>query len=412
MGCLALALVACLVAGLFSAFQFWLNGKLEGHPHEFLPLMVRHVMSWSTWGLAAPGILWLSRRWGLRGTAPSEPVKERSDGRSSDSRLRRGVGLQTNRSIRRGFENEDGGAKTRSGAEGLVHRLARSALVRHLVVSIGWAALHRPFHVWIAWYPFWGSGPPGDFVRDFTFLTLFSDIALYWSLVLGWTLFEQRQLLRKRELDALRLTGERNAARLAALEQQVRPHFLFNVLHALQSLQRDGKLRKAQRVVEHLSVLLRSILRQDGPPQISLRKELELVQPYLELMAVRFGDKVRVTFDVTPDAADGLVPRLILQPILENAFLHGVEAQVGPCQIWVVARVDNETLTIEVHDPGPSPLAGSRRGTGLGMRNVRDRLEALGGGCLTLQQVSNRKGTIAVLRLPWQVDAGELVRNS
>lgn len=351
----AKTLAVSAVLGVLSGAQFWLNATLEGFGPDLPAVLARHVPSWWTWGLAAPFILHATERWPVRGAA-----------------WRRG-------------------------------------LSRHVSIALLFALAHRPFHVWFAWFPFWGRGDALAFVRDFSFFSLFTDVALYWGLVAAKTVYDQRTQLHTRDLLTLRLESELSAAKLAALEQQLRPHFLFNTLQALQTLLAEERTEEARDLVAHLSDLLRSVLDEDTPSEVSLREELELAAPYLALMSVRFGARLKVSSDVSAEAADARVPRLILQPLLENAFLHGVEGRRGAGRVAIEARVEARQLVLEVHDNGPGPLASERRGGGLGLANVRGRLDAQYGPRAQCSLMPRQGGgTRARIEIPWRVELFEL----
>lgn len=350
----AISLAVAFAIGVLAGVQLWLNATLEGYALSLSDVLMRQVPSWLTWGLLAPSILsWADRR-SLRGSA------------------------------------------------------WRGHLAWHLGVSLALALLHRPFHVWYVWYPFWGRGPVWDFVRDYTFFSLFTDVAIYWSLVGARTVLAQRADLRERELRSVRLSGELAQAKLSVLEQRLRPHFLHNTLHALQVLQTDGRIAEARTVVERLSELLRVVLAEDAPSEVTLREELRLAEPYLELMKVRFGDRLSIEADLRGSAADGLVPRLVLQPLLENAFLHGVEGRRQAGRVAVSGRLEGTDLVVEVVDDGPGPGGSSHRGSGLGCESVRRRLEARYGDTASFELAAAGVGSVARLRLPMRIELGHL----
>ncbi len=176
-------------------------------------------------------------------------------------------------------------------------------------------------------------------------------------------------------------------ARLEALKMQLHPHFLFNTLNSILPLvfrDRDA----ASRTVVRLADLLRLSLQNEGSDLITLRKELELLQVYLEIQQTRFQDRLTVRLDVEPGLADVLVPNLILQPLVENAIKHGISARPGSGRVEVRAwKLDGGRLGLRVADDGPGPSEVGRRqgGEGVGLRNTRDRLELLYPGDHTLQ---------------------------
>ncbi len=204
------------------------------------------------------------------------------------------------------------------------------------------------------------------------FVTYAAIVGATWALSYG-------RLTRERELRASQVKTRLLSARLEALKMQLHPHFLFNTLNSILPLvfrDRDA----ASRTVVRLADLLRLSLQNEGNDLIPLRKELELLQVYLEIQQTRFQDRLTVKLDVEPGIGDALVPNLILQPLVENAIKHGIAAKPGSGRVEVRARRDGgERLHLLVRDdgPGPSGVAPRPNEGGVGLRNTRDRLELL-----------------------------------
>ncbi|MCA1560127.1 MAG: histidine kinase [Acidobacteria bacterium] len=167
-------------------------------------------------------------------------------------------------------------------------------------------------------------------------------------------------------------------ARLRTLEAELHPHFLFNTLHAISTLVHT-KPDAADRMISRLSDLLRITFDRSGAPRVSLQEELEFLQKYLEIEQTRFQDRLTVKFDIEPDTLDAEVPRLILQPLVENAIKHGVSPRSAPGLVRISARRSEGTLHLEVSDDGVglSPGGRARLHTGVGLSNTRARLECL-----------------------------------
>jgi LytS/YehU family sensor histidine kinase len=200
---------------------------------------------------------------------------------------------------------------------------------------------------------------------------------------------------------AAQLRAQLAEARLDALRMQLDPHFLFNTLHAISSLvERDP--RGVRRMISRLSELLRHTIEGPSEQEIPLRKELDLLRRYLEIMEVRFQGRLEISTDVEERAMDGLVPNLILQPIVENAIKHGVSKIEGPGRIALSGRVDAGQLVLRVENSGPF-VAGNENG-GVGVRNTRARLEHLYGDdqSFTLRgTTAETPATVAEIRLPF-----------
>jgi two-component system sensor histidine kinase AlgZ len=163
------------------------------------------------------------------------------------------------------------------------------------------------------------------------------------------------------------------AARLAELQARIRPHFLFNALNTAVALVRVDPLR-AEEVLEDLAQLFRVALEDHGAA-VTLADEVELAQRYLAIEQMRFGERLRVTWQLDPAASGARVPPLLLQPLVENAVRHGVEPSPHGADIVVRTRVKRGQAVISI----VNTLSGqpSRPGHGMALRNVRERLRLL-----------------------------------
>ncbi len=191
---------------------------------------------------------------------------------------------------------------------------------------------------------------------------------------------------RDRERRGLELESRLTQARLQALRMQINPHFLFNTLNSISSLVYDQP-KVADEMIGSLSDLLRVTLNTSHRQEVALREELEFLDQYLFIEQTRFGDRLTVTKEIDPTVLDAAVPNLILQPLVENAFKHGIEARLGPGAITVSARRDGERLRLSrVSDSGRSSPAGSppRLIEGVGLSNTRARLRGLYGDRATV----------------------------
>jgi two-component system, LytTR family, sensor kinase len=213
--------------------------------------------------------------------------------------------------------------------------------------------------------------------------------------------------LGARREQATQLQAQLAEARLEALRSQLDPHFLFNTLNAVSSLvERDP--RGVRRMITRLSELLRFSMEDAREPEITLRRELDLLDRYLDIMQVRFPG-LNVLRLLDDHALDVMVPSMILQPLVENAIRHGVEKMTEPGRIEIEALLEGETLVMRVTDNGPG-IAESSPGPsdGVGLRNTRARLEQLYGadGRFSLARVNEL--TVAEVRLPATRDRAEL----
>jgi two-component system LytT family sensor kinase len=150
-------------------------------------------------------------------------------------------------------------------------------------------------------------------------------------------------------------------ARLAALRAQLNPHFLFNTLNAISTLALKGDQPAVTETIGRLSGLLRAAL-DEHTEEISLTREMEFLDDYVAIQQIRFADRLCVEKRIAPDTGDGLVPTMILQPIVENAIKHGVNAQRGSGHVDISAVRNNGSLIIEVRDSGPGFRAATASG--------------------------------------------------
>jgi signal transduction histidine kinase len=238
---------------------------------------------------------------------------------------------------------------------------------------------------------------------------LLLGVVSYAVLATGWLALEQWHVARARELAAARLAEQLARARLGSLQAQLQPHFLFNTMNAIAMLCRLGDAERAVEMLAGVSELLRDLLDDHDTHEVPLRDELRVLSRYVEIEEVRFGDRLRVELDVPVDLHDLLVPRLILQPLVENAIRHGITPRAGNGRVNVIARREGTRLSIRVEDDGIG-LAASP-GTGIGLGNTRARLGQLYRDAATLRIArAANGGTVVAVEVPchsapWPIDA-------
>ena len=192
------------------------------------------------------------------------------------------------------------------------------------------------------------------------------------------------------------------AARVEALASQINPHFLFNTLTSISSLIRSQP-ETARVLIVKLSGLLRRLLRSQDH-FVTLRDELEAVDEYLDIEHMRFGPRMKIEKDIDPATLDLVVPSMLLQPLVENSIKHGIEPRVGEGCITIRSTLQNGHAIIDVIDNGVGvqPDQASRvKGTGIGLRNVNERLRVIYGSNYQLQLDSvPGEGTCARIIIP------------
>ncbi|HZS59464.1 MAG TPA: histidine kinase [Gemmatimonadaceae bacterium] len=199
-----------------------------------------------------------------------------------------------------------------------------------------------------------------------------------------------------------RLQTQLARAELVALRANLQPHFLFNALHSVGALVRASDRDGAINVITELSELLRAQLRRDVPDEISLGEEIAFVERYLAIEQVRFRDRLRVRWDIADETKQAKVPRLLLQPLAENAIRHGIGKSSSAGQVVIAASKRGDWLEIAVTDDGPGPVNGATNG-GLGLSTARARLRHIYGSeaDVTLSRVDGG-GAMALARLPYR----------
>jgi signal transduction histidine kinase len=204
---------------------------------------------------------------------------------------------------------------------------------------------------------------------------------------------QRRVLLMQRSL---------SEARLSQLAAQLRPHFFFNVLNTISALMHLDVAR-ADRLLTRLGDLLRGSLESTAQQLVSLREEMRLLELYAQIMLERFADRATVQWQIDEDALNAAVPALLLQPLLENAFKHGIElTRVRVC-VEVIARREADSLVLIVRNTGSMLPENVREG--IGLRNCRERLQVIYGRAAALS-LSAKTGVVeASISLPWREQA-------
>jgi hypothetical protein len=244
-----------------------------------------------------------------------------------------------------------------------------------------------------------GFGPGG---RSPAWMTVFDfqrariQVPIYWLIVSVMSALMHYRVSQEKDRRAAELSASLAKANLQALQHQLQPHFLFNALNAIAALVHSNPAA-ADDMIANLSDLLRMSLDLSREPEIPLRRELEILSCYLDIERARFQDRLEVSMEVEPAALDAWLPALLLQPLVENAVHHGLEAKTKLAPIAITARIADGDLHLTVADRGPglATLADGSIKDGIGLANTRARLRELygergslkitngpGGGCV------------------------------
>jgi LytS/YehU family sensor histidine kinase len=226
-------------------------------------------------------------------------------------------------------------------------------------------------------------------------------LGLFFGLIGSIILLLSRQIeseVKKRRLAQSESEKREFEANLKLLQAQIEPHFLFNTLANVGSLI-DSDPALAKKLLERLNDWLRVALVRTRSHSATLGDELEMLENYLQILKIRFGDRLRWTIDVPENVRLLRFPPMLLQPLVENAVRHGIEPKIGGGEIGISSRFEDSIFHIEVSDTGVGLLG--EEGSGSGLANIRARVDALFGtsGRLILQDKAGGGGC-AVLEFP------------
>ncbi len=256
-----------------------------------------------------------------------------------------------------------------------LHTLLLGMIGTCYVLAAGWKALHNTLYWdWVkdGWRPEHTfdviDGVMGSFY-----------ILLCWSgLYFGIKYYQQ---LQEQTEQTLKATAAAHQAQLKMLRYQLNPHFLFNTLNAISTLILDGANDTANKAVTRLSDFLRYTLDNDPMSRVTLGSEMGALDLYLEIEKVRFGDRLIIEKSIEAKAQNALVPSLILQPLIENSIKYAISPSEDGGTLSISARVQRNTLVLELSDTGPGLGNGNngQKSSGVGLKNTRERLQQLYG---------------------------------
>ena len=244
-----------------------------------------------------------------------------------------------------------------------------------------------------------GFTPPGPAINTITYFADFDTLS-YLAIVIVTDALLARRVVHAEEHRASRLESLLARARLEYLEAQLQPHFLFNALGAVSELAYEAPA-SALRVLRQLALIFRGALTA-RPGEVTLGEELSAIEPYLDIQRIRFPDWLRIDYDVGGDTLDCLVPRFVLQPLVENAIRHGLTGRVAAGCIEISSHVSGGRLVLRVADNGVGlRRPATRSGYGIGLTNVRERLTTLYGAGDQLRLLdAPGGGAVAEVTLP------------
>lgn len=332
------------------ALQNYTYDALYGHPWPIFQYFRWSMEGWYTWAAISPLVFWLAAKYPLDAKHP------------------------------------------------------RRFISRHLVASVAVAFLAVAVLAFVSHYVEPGIQP----LRKRLMLALGKGMAM--NILTYWALLGLAQALRfyrennERRLRETQLQTQLAQTQLQVLQMQLHPHFLFNTLHAIGTLIHEDPV-SAEQILLNLGALLRVFLEQESLHQISLQRELHLVDLYLSIQRIRFRDRLTVHTFVAPDTLHGAIPSLILQPIVENAIVHGIAKNPGSDVIEIRSSRQQDSLVIEVSNSNSFLRDDVRQdgvGWGIGLSNTEQRLEQIYNGAATLSiQARSPSGVVCRIAVPF-----------
>lgn len=225
----------------------------------------------------------------------------------------------------------------------------------------------------------------------FNYATVFAVNCALFQLAAG----RRKAMRQERELAELRSSAKQ--AELDALRLKFNPHFLFNTLNAISTMVVTSRNEEAEQVIETLSAFLRASIENDPQGVAPLEDQLQLVDTYLQLEEMRFGERLAVILDYPDDVGSVIVPSLLIQPLVESAIRDGVEPSSAPVRLRIAACRTEGSLELSVSDDAPRTQT---REAALAVETVRGRLGALYGAAASVIVEAGAEGVQTTLRVP------------
>lgn len=234
------------------------------------------------------------------------------------------------------------------------------------------------------------------------------DAAFYWLVLAGGYSADLYRRFKNEELKAAQLESRAIEAELQALKQQLQPHMLFNTLNTVAMLVREGRNDDAVTLLARLSTLLRMALDSTRIHEVTLRQELDFIERYIDIQKIRFNDRLAVQTRISHEALNARIPNLLLQPLVENAIVHGIAPRAAPGLVEVSARVETGRLHLQVRDNGRGfamqDASGRPPRQGIGLTNTRERLAKIyGAACEFALSSAPGQGTTIRIVLPYRI---------
>lgn len=252
--------------------------------------------------------------------------------------------------------------------------------------------------------PWAKSLSPAPFVPlwlDKVYNGILQSLFLYSAILTVSYLLESRERLAHRQVETARLNEQLSKAQLESLRRQIEPHFLFNSLNAITGLVREGRNDAATSAIAALSDFLRKVIEHSDRQEVPLGEEVQFLKRYLDIQKIRFPERLRSNVEIPRELFAFQIPSLILQPIVENAVKHGIAKQARAGCIQVAAFREDRRLVFRVYNDGPPlPEDWEKTQSGIGIVNVRKRLESLYGNGFEFDLRNQASGVEVIMSLP------------
>jgi two-component system, LytTR family, sensor kinase len=281
----------------------------------------------------------------------------------------------------------------------LTHLAAMTSIA---LISAGWQGALEAFLK--PWAP---DGVPGPFLKAWLYISyesIFVSLAIYAMILVVSFLIDSRQKLLRQQTESAQLAEQLSAAQLNALRRQIEPHFIFNALNCIAGMVREQRNEGAVNMIVALSDVLRRLTRESTDAQVPLSREIEFLEKYFDIQKLRFADRLNVVMQVPDELLSAQVPSLILQPLVENAVKHGISQRAQGGTVQVAADCSEGRLSLRVYNDGPPLREGWDHGGGVGLSNLKNRLQLLFGSRAALSVASaGICGVEVSITLPFQV---------
>lgn len=228
-----------------------------------------------------------------------------------------------------------------------------------------------------------------------------AGVLIFFVMILVYYLFLSATRLAEKAARQAQLETQVREGELKMLRSQINPHFLFNSLNSVSSLTVTDPLRAREMIVK-LSDFMRYSLSSRNEQPVTLGNEMESLRLYLQIEKVRFGERLCIEEDISPECLQALMPGMLLQPLYENAVKHGVYESTEEVTIKTTARKENETVVISVTNNVDTDSVVTRKGAGIGLKNVSSRLELFFGDSADLNVSRGEDNFTVMVRFPFR----------